>query len=68
MANENTREGIDVVVKHLHRYTPGHDDPSKRVPIITSGDLLTCERECAALETHRDELTATARLEGYNRT
>ena len=62
--NENTTEGMAKIVKYLHQYVPGQDDPDKLVPIISAGDLLTCERENSAVENKRDQASATKRLEG----
>ncbi len=64
MKNENTKDGMDAIVRHLHRYTPGHNDKDTLVPIISAGDLLTCERECSSIENQRGGFTAATKLEG----
>ena len=50
-------------MKHIHTYVPGHQTNSP-IPIISGGDLLTCEREAKSLEDKRDSTTANERLDG----
>ena len=51
--NENTAEGIAAIMETLHKYVPGVGT-DHAVPIISGGDLLTCEREYNIQEDRRD--------------
>ena len=63
MENENTTNGIYKIMHHFHQYVPGHDTDTV-VPIISAGDLLTCERESACKAEQQNSKTASKRLEG----
>ena len=63
LESENTTDGILKIMHHMHSYVPGHatDSPTK---ILSSGDLLTCERETNCIEQQRNASTPSERLEG----
>ena len=63
MESENTTGGIYNIMHHLHKYTPGHGT-DKVTPIISAGDLLTCERESSCKAEQSNSTTPSKRLEG----
>ena len=63
MENENTTEGIYKIMHHLHQYVPGHGS-DKVIPIISAGDLLTCERESSCKAEQQNSTTPSTHLEG----
>lgn len=63
MENENTSDGIYKLMHHMHQYIPGHDSEAV-TPVISAGDLLTCERESACKNEQRNSMTTSKRLEG----
>lgn len=50
--NENTNEGIAAIMTYMQKYAPVVD--GKPIPVISGGDLLTCEREMNAKEDRQD--------------
>jgi hypothetical protein len=52
--NENTVEGIAAIMTEMHKYVPGSSSNSRMVPVISGGDLLTCEREANVQEDRRE--------------
>ena len=63
MEDENKTDGIYNIMHHLHKYVPGHKS-DQVTPIISSGDLLTCERESSCRRDQINSTTSSDRLEG----
>ncbi|XP_072021080.1 uncharacterized protein [Amphiura filiformis] len=66
MKNENSSDGIRDIMEHLHEeYVPGHGTLHP-VPTVSSGDLLTIERESNMQAERRDEddKSPSARFDG----
>lgn len=67
--NENKLDEMQIIVKELHRYSPGHmnydeEDDHKPIKITSGGDYLTFERHKSAQQLHVDGRNASKRLEG----
>ncbi|XP_072037402.1 uncharacterized protein [Amphiura filiformis] len=63
MQNENTKEGIAVIVKDQNGYIP-EDGQGNPITTPLGGDQLTIERSDHAIEDQRDAFSPMERLEG----
>ena len=63
MESENDTNGIYNIMHHLHKYVPGHGT-EKVTPVISAGDLLTCERESSFRGEQRNSTTHSEKLKG----
>ena len=63
MESENSADGIYKIMHHLHKYVPGHDSDAP-TPVISAGDLLTCERESACKREQGNSDTKSECLHG----
>lgn len=63
MEEENKTDGIYNIMHHLHKYVPGHGS-DQVTPIISAGDLLTCERESSCKREQCNSTTPTKQLQG----
>ncbi|XP_071476351.1 uncharacterized protein [Diadema antillarum] len=63
MEDENSSDGILRIMHHMHKYVPGHGTENPTAT-LSSGDLLTCERESNCREEQRNSSTPSNRLEG----
>ncbi|XP_033638557.1 uncharacterized protein LOC117299208 [Asterias rubens] len=63
MESENDTNGIYNIMHHLHKYVPGHGT-EQVTPVISAGDLLTCERESTFRGEQRNSTTHSEKLKG----
>ena len=63
MENENTSEGIEKIMKHMHTYVPGHNGDRLELTMC-GGDLLSVERAANAQEDKQDSHTPSDKLLG----
>jgi hypothetical protein len=63
MENENTSEGIEKIMAHLHEYVPGHDTDTLQLTMC-GGDLLSVERASNSQEDKQDSSTPSRKLLG----
>ena len=61
--NENTNEGMVAILDVMNQYVPTVGD-DHQLPIISGGDLLTCERQMNSKLDRQDSKSATSKWDG----
>ena len=62
--NENSTEGIEAIMDHLHQFVPVDKDGGILASVVSAGDLQTCEREENVQEDRREEKVPNIRWGG----
>ena len=63
MDNENTNEGMVAILDKMNKYIPLLPN-GKQLPLISGGDLLTCERQLNTKLDRQDSSSSTAKWDG----